>query len=758
MRVCRRARLPGLRGRLGDLSVALDNCSLPLRRDLLEPPLIVHDSLEDVQNRLRDSVSTYLLQHADNPVAWWPWCDEAFEEARRRDVPVLLSVGYAACHWCHVMAHESFEDSETAAYLNEHMVAIKVDREERPDIDAVYMTATQAMTGQGGWPMTCVLTPDGEPFFCGTYFPDRPRHGMPAFRQVLEALVDAWRTRRDDIDRIGSEVVRQLQGATLSASDAPLWPAELDAAAALLRTQRDEPAGGFGVAPKFPPSMVLEFLLRQHARTGSEAVLAMVDETCEAMARGGMYDQLGGGFARYSVDRHWVVPHFEKMLYDNALLLRVYLHWWHATGSALGRRIAEETADFLLRELATPQGGLASALDADSVDASGRSSEGAFYVWTPDQLREVLGPDDGSWAAELLTDTAAGTFEEGASTLQLRSDPDDVERWAALRQRLLAARDDRIRPGLDDKVVAAWNGLAITALAEAGVGLERPDLVEAARRAGELLASVHLGSDRGGAARGSEGDGGAAGEAGAAVVQETGAVGPPGSGVSQDPAVLWRTSRGGVRGASAGVLDDYGCVAAGFLSLLGVTGDPIWLERAGALLDRALDVFGDDAGGFFDTASDAEPLVLRPRDLSDNATPSGTAALADALVTYAAVAGSDRHRAAAEAGVATAADLARQAPRFAGWTLAVAEAVVAGPEQIAVVGPDDDPGRGALHRAALRRRSPGAVVVAGRPDVAAVPLLAGRAMVDGQSAAYVCRDFVCLRPETDPAAVVGGGA
>jgi uncharacterized protein YyaL (SSP411 family) len=671
-----------------------------------------------MQNRLQNSVSPYLLQHADNPVAWWPWCDEAFEEAKRRDVPVLLSVGYAACHWCHVMAHESFEDPETAAYLNEHMVAIKVDREERPDIDAVYMTATQAMTGQGGWPMTCVLTPDGEPFFCGTYFPDRPRHGMPSFRQVLEALVDAWRTRRDEIDRIGSEVIRRLRAAASSASGTALGPAELDAAAALLGTQRDEQAGGFGTAPKFPPSMVLEFLLRQHARTGSEAALAMVDETCEAMARGGMYDQLGGGFARYSVDRHWVVPHFEKMLYDNAFLLRVYLDWWHATGSPLGRRIAEETADFLLRELSTEQGGFASALDADSLDASGRSVEGAFYVWTPDQLREVLGPDDASWAAELLTVTAAGTFEAGASTLQLRSDPDDADRWASVRQRLLAARDDRMRPGRDDKVVAAWNGLAVTALAEAGVGLERPDLVDAARRAGELLAAVHL----------EEPDG-----------------------------RLWRTSRDGVRGASAGVLDDYGCVAAGFLSLLGVTGDPIWLERAGALLDRALDVFGDDAGGFFDTASDAEALVLRPKDASDNATPSGTAALADALVTYAAVAGSDRHRAAAEAGLATAADLARQVPRFAGWTLAVAEAVAAGPEQIAVVGPDDDPGRGALHRAALRRPSPGAVVVAGRPDVAAVPLLAGRALVDGQSAAYVCRDFVCLRPETDPVAVVGGG-
>jgi uncharacterized protein YyaL (SSP411 family) len=717
-------------------------------------------------NRLADATSPYLLQHADNPVDWWPWSDEAFEEARRRDVPVLLSVGYAACHWCHVMAHESFEDPETAGYLNEHMVAIKVDREERPDVDAVYMTATQAMTGQGGWPMTCALTPDGEPFFCGTYFPDRPRHGMPSFRQLLETLVEAWRTRRDEIDRVGAEVVRRLREATPGADGAGatgsgseglaatgLGPAELDAAAGLLRTQLDE-AGGFGTAPKFPPSMVLEFLLRQHARTGSEAALAMVERTCEAMARGGMYDQLGGGFARYSVDRHWVVPHFEKMLYDNALLLRVYLHWWHATGAPLGRRIAEETADFLLAELRTDQGGFASALDADSPDESGHSVEGAYYVWTPAQLEDVLGPDDAAWAGELLSVTADGTFEHGASTLQLRTDPDDPDRWAAVRARLLAARAERARPGRDDKVVAAWNGLAVTALAEAGIGLERPDLVDAARRAGELIADVHLEGADGGAAGPDEAAAGAAGEA--EPGQATGAIGSRGGGVSPDRAAtqLWRTSRDGVRGPGAGVLDDYGCVAAGFVSLLGVTGDPIWLERAGALLDRALDAFGDGTGGFFDTASDSERLVLRPRDASDNATPSGVASLADALLSYAAVAGSDRHRESAGQALATAAELARQVPRFAGWTLAVAEASVAGPEEIAVVGPPEDPALAALHRAALRRSSPGAVVVAGRPDAAGVPLLAGRALVEGRPAAYVCRDFVCLRPVTDPTALL----
>ncbi len=667
-------------------------------------------------NRLADATSPYLLQHADNPVDWWPWSEEAFAEARSRDVPVLLSIGYAACHWCHVMAHESFEDAETAAYLNEHMVAIKVDREERPDIDAVYMTATQAMTGQGGWPMTCVLTPAGEPFFCGTYFPDRPRHGMPSFRQLLEALVDAWRNRRDQIDRVGSEVVERLREVTTQSSGGALGPVELDAATALLRSQFDPEAGGFGSAPKFPPSMVLEFLLRQHARTGSDLTLSMIEQTCEAMARGGMYDQLGGGFARYSVDRDWVVPHFEKMLYDNALLLRVYLHWWRSTGSPLGRRIAEETADFLLRELGTEQGAFASALDADSLDDSGRSVEGAFYAWTPAQLREVLGDADGDWTADLLSVTAGGTFEHGTSTLQLRSEPDDPERWARVRERLFDARAGRARPARDDKVVAAWNGLAVTALAEAGLGLERPDLVAAAERAGELLVEVHL-----------DGDG--------------------------DGERLWRTSRDGRRGTNAGVLDDNGCVAAGFLSLLGATGDAVWLERAGRLLDRALDAFADGTGGFYDTAADAEQLVLRPRDASDNASPAGISAVADALVTYAAVAGSSRHRAAADGAIAAAADLARQAPRFAGWTLAVAEAAVAGPEQIAVVGPPSDPALDAMHRAAWRRGSPGAVVVSGRPDDAAIPLLSGRDLVEGRPAAYVCRDFVCLRPVTDPAAV-----
>ncbi|MDQ3628337.1 MAG: thioredoxin domain-containing protein, partial [Actinomycetota bacterium] len=570
-----------------------------------------------MSNRLEGSTSPYLLQHEDNPVEWWPWGSDAFAEAERRDVPVLLSIGYAACHWCHVMAHESFEDASTAAYMNENFVNVKVDREERPDVDAVYMTATQAMTGQGGWPMTCVLTHGGEPFFCGTYFPDLPRQGMPAFGQVLQALVDAWQNRRDEVTRIGAEVVERLQAATATVGAEggdPLQAPELDAAVDRLAESFDAQVGGFGAAPKFPPSMVLEHLLRQHARTEDAGSLAMVSATCRAMARGGVYDQLAGGFARYSVDRSWVVPHFEKMLYDNAQLARVYLHWWRATGDPLGARVVAETADFCIRELGTGQGGFASALDADSLDPSGVSVEGAFYAWRPAQLREVLGEQDCAWAARLLEVTEAGTFEHGFSTLQMHTDADDAQRWERVRGQLLEAREHRARPTRDDKVVAAWNGLMISALVEAGVLLGRPDLLSAGVRAGDLLWSLHVDAD----------------------------------------GTLWRTSRDGRRGDNRGVLEDHGCVAAGFLALLGATGDPVWLERSGALLDRALDVFADGSGGFYDTAADAEQLVLRPRDASDNASPSGVSSLADALLTYAAVTGSGRHHDAARAAVASA--------------------------------------------------------------------------------------------------------
>jgi uncharacterized protein YyaL (SSP411 family) len=663
-------------------------------------------------NRLVDSTSPYLVQHADNPVDWWEWGPEALAVAQELDRPILLSVGYAACHWCHVMAHESFEDPATAAYMNDHFVNIKVDREERPDIDAVYMRATQAMTGQGGWPMTCILTPDGEPFFAGTYFPAEPRQGMPAFTQVLQALADAWENRRDDVRAVSADVIGHLKQSTDSgghAIDAGALDADaLDAAAATLSTQHDDEAGGFGSSPKFPPSMVLEFLLRQHARTGDARALEMVTTTCEAMARGGLYDQLGGGFARYGVDRFWRVPHFEKMLYDNAQLLRVYLHLWRQSGSPIAERVARETARFLVDELGTAEGGFASALDADS-----DGDEGTFYVWNPDQLRSVLGAEDGAWAESLLGVSGEGTFERGFSTLQLLDDPDDADRWADVRTRLFTARAERTRPARDDKVVAAWNGLAITALAEASVLLDDPALGEAAVAAATLLAEGHRAGDHG--------------------------------------ATFVRASRDGVAGRHAAVLEDHGCVAEAFGAVLGITGDPIWLDRARVLLDSVLEHFTAPGGGFFDTADDAEALVVRPQDVSDNASPSGTSSVVAALVAFAAVTGEHRYREAAEAALATAAEVARQAPRFAGWSLAAAEAMLAGPAEVAVVGPRPD--RDALHRAALRLTTPGAVVVAAEAGTP-LALFDGRTEVDGEPAAYVCRDFVCRIPVTDPTALV----
>lgn len=669
-------------------------------------------------NRLATATSPYLRQHADNPVDWFTWGEEAFAEARRRDVPILLSVGYSACHWCHVMAHESFEDEATAATMNSHFVNIKVDREERPDVDAVYMEATQAMTGQGGWPMTCFLTPTGEPFYCGTYFPPVPHHGLPAFGQVLEAVERTWRERRADLVESAASIVAQLSGTRFPSGEAP-DATLLDQAVEALRADFDPRHGGFGGAPKFPPSMVLEFLLRAATRGGSgQQALAMAEQTCERMARGGMYDQLGGGFARYSVDQAWVVPHFEKMLYDNALLLRVYLHWWRLTGAPLAERVVRETADFLIRELRTEEGGFASALDADS-----EGVEGKFYAWTPGGLTEVLGEVDGAAAAELFVVTDQGTFEHGTSTLQLPRDPGDAEWFAGVRARLARARETRVRPGRDDKVVAAWNGLAVAALAEAGALLAEPSYVEAARDAAELLVRLHTDS---------------AGR-------------------------LVRTSRDGQAGTSPGVLEDYADVAEGYLALLSVTGEPIWLARAGGLLDVVLDRFGDGDGGFFDTADDAERLVRRPQDPTDNATPSGRSSAAGALLSYAALTGSTRHREAAGDALGVSGRLATRAPRAAGWGLAVAEALVAGPVEVAVVGASGDPDRAALHRLALRSPAPGAVVVVGAPDArdpdtaaqtgqngaGRVPLLAHRGLLEGKAAAYVCRDFVCERPVTD---------
>lgn len=666
-------------------------------------------------DRLRDATSPYLRQHADNPVDWFEWGEDAFVEAARRGVPLLVSVGYAACHWCHVMAHESFEDPAIAALMDAHFVCVKVDREERPDVDAVYMTATQALTGSGGWPMTVFATPEGEPFFCGTYYPPRRVGQMPAFTEVLGAVAEAWRTRRDDVVTSAGAITQAL--ASIRSDDpgpAPALDRVGQPALAALALTADTAHGGFGLAPKFPPSSVLEWLLRRHARTGDPLAWELAERTLEGMARGGLYDQLAGGFARYSVDATWTVPHFEKMLADNAMLLRVYLHAWRASGSPLAHRVATETADWLLGELRTPEGGFASSLDADTA-----AGEGAHAVWTPGELTAVLGPDDGTWAATVLGVTAAGTFEHGTSVLQLREDPDDPARFERVRARLRAAREARPRPARDDKVVTAWNGLAVAALAEAGALLERDDVLDAAVGAAELLVTTHLRTAADGSAR------------------------------------LVRASRDGRPGSAPGVLEDYADVAEGLLALVGVTGDPRWADHAGSILETVLTHFADTGGGLFDTADDeTDPVVgrlRRPRDPADGPTPSGTAAAAGALLTYGALTGSLRHREAAEAALGDPLRLAARHPLAAGWALAVAEALVDGPREVAVVGPRDDPATLALHREALRSGAPGVVVALGDGGPAAeLPLLRDRGLVDGRPAAYVCRGFVCDRPTTDP--------
>ena len=650
-------------------------------------------------NRLAQSTSPYLLQHADNPVDWWEWGDEAFAEARRRDVPVLLSIGYAACHWCHVMAHESFEDERVAAAVNADFVAVKVDREERPDVDAVYMNATTTLTGHGGWPMTCVLTPDGDPFFAGTYFP------REQFLSLLANVSTVWTQQRSEVIASGAHIAGRLREMTAPAVPQPVTQESLATAVTLLRRHHDQARGGFGGAPKFPPSMVLEFLLRHHARTGDADALAMARGTADAMARGGIYDQLAGGFSRYAVDADWVVPHFEKMLYDNAQLLRVYAHLWRSTADPLARRIASETADFIVGDLGTSEGGFASAFDADTL-VDGVGVEGATYVWTPDQLAEVLGPEDGARAAALLSVTAHGTFEHGSSTLQLREDPDDAAWWDGAREALLEARRERPQPGLDDKVVTSWNGLAIAGLADAGVLLDRPDLVHAAVRCAEFVVTTHVVDGR-----------------------------------------LRRASRHGVVGGAAAVADDHGNLAEGLLALHQATGDARWLAVAGDLLEVARVHFRDDEGQVHDTADDAEPLFTRPRSQADNAEPSGVSALAGAWLTQAALTGSPSHRALADEALSSVGALATRDPRFAGWALAVAEAAVAGPLQVAVVGEGD--AAESLLDLARRSTSPGLVLAHGRPDAPGQPLLESRPLVGGVPAAYVCRGFVCDVPVTD---------
>lgn len=659
-------------------------------------------------NRLVGASSPYLLQHADNPVDWWPWGEEAFAEARRRDVPVLISVGYAACHWCHVMAHESFEDVGIADLVNASFVAIKVDREERPDVDAVYMAATQAMTGQGGWPMTVFAAPDGSPFLCGTYFP------RDQFGKLLVAVAEAWRDQREAIVEQGAAVIEAITPGVLGPA-VPVTEEMLGAAAAALTRSHDQRYGGFGQGgPKFPPHLALHFLLRHYQRTGDKTVIEVVRHTAEAMARGGIYDQVGGGFHRYAVDGHWTVPHFEKMLYDNALLLRVYTQLWRLTGDPLAGRIAGETYGFLVHSMTTPEGGLFSSWDADTDGV-----EGTTYVWTPAQLVEVLGEQDAAFAADLFEVTPEGSFEHGSSVLRLARDIDDADpevrdRWRRVRRAMSDARDQRPQPATDDKVIASWAGMAITAMCEyvqveSAMPVDHgwaPEELVVPIRAAALLAMLHL--------------------------------------VESDGDVrLRRVSLAGSVGEPVGVLDDYGCVAEAFCAVHQLTGDPRWLGYAEVLLEVAITRFADGEGGFFDTADDAEKLVTRPADPTDNATPGGLAAVASALITYAALTGSTRHREIAEAALARVAPLIERHPRFAGASAAAAEALLGGPVEIAIV--TDDPAH-ELVTTAIRLAPPGAVIVVGEADKPGVPLLEGRSMIGGTPTAYVCRGFVCDRP------------
>jgi uncharacterized protein YyaL (SSP411 family) len=631
-------------------------------------------------NRLAHETSPYLLQHADNPVDWYPWGEEAFAKARAEDKPILLSVGYAACHWCHVMEHESFEDDETAAVMNERFVNVKVDREERPDVDSLYMDAVVALTGQGGWPMTVFLTPEGEPFLGGTYYPPEPRFGLPSFRQVLVAVSDAYAQRRGDVTNQAKAIVEAVRRAgEIAPSGEPLTESMLGEAARALGRQFDSEWGGWGGAPKFPQPSVLEFLLRMHLR-GDEDALPMVTATLDAMAAGGMYDLVGGGFHRYSVDREWLVPHFEKMLYDNALLAATYLHAWVVTKEERYRRVAEETLDYMLRELRLPEGGFASAQDADT-----EGVEGLTFTWTPDEgvREELLHP-----------------FEHGRFII--RGELSDEE-----RQRLFELREQRPKPLRDDKAIAAWNGLALAALAEAGRRLERDDYLDAARALGDFL------------------------------------LGP----LSTEGARLHRTFRA-EQAKGTGYLEDYADVAHGLLELHVATGELRWLEEANRLARLAVDLFADEErGGFYLSPADGEELVARKKDLEDQPTPSGNSMLALVLLELARIYGDEElERPAVSVFRIVHAALTR-VPLAFGHALSALELHFSAPREIAIVGPVDSP----VARAALEAFQPDTVVAVGPSED--VPLLVGKGLVDGKPAVYVCERFACRAPVTDPAAL-----
>ena len=673
-------------------------------------------------NRLMHETSPYLLQHRDNPVDWYPWGEEAFARARDEDKPLLLSVGYSACHWCHVMAHESFEHGATAALMNELFVNVKVDREERPDVDDIYMQAVQALSGHGGWPMTVFLLPDGRPFYGGTYYPPEPRMGMPAFRDLLRGVEDAYRNRRDEVDRAAGSLTGALGRLALNIGG----PAEmlneelLDAAAAGVLRNFDARHGGFGGAPKFPQPMTIEFLLRSHLRTGDRRALHAAELTLTKMARGGMYDQIGGGFHRYSVDAVWLVPHFEKMLYDNAQLARCYLHAWQVTDEPLYREIAEQTYDYILREMTHPGGGFFSATDADS-----EGEEGRFFVWDMAELQEVLG-EEADLACEYWGVSAGGNFE-GSNILNVATDPAEVAatfgigeaqlagKIETMRAKLYAARVERVHPGLDDKVLSAWNGMMLASLAEAARALQRPDWRDAAIRNGEFLLA-HL---------------------------------------RRDDGRLLRTHKDGASQVN-GFLEDYANLCDGLLELYQTTWDERWFRAARELADLALAHFAADGGGFFDTSDDHETLIVRPRNLQDNATPSGSAMLARQLLRLSAWTGESRYREAAVAALRLLVEALRAYPQAFGEALNAVDMLVAGMQEVAIVGVPDEEGCAALVRELRSRWRPNSVAALSGPaesDESALPLLRGRVKIDGRATAYVCRNFACQLPVTEVSAL-----
>jgi len=678
-------------------------------------------------NRLANETSPYLLQHARNPVDWFPWGDEALRKAADEDKPIFLSIGYAACHWCHVMERESFEDDETAALMNEHFVSIKVDREERPDLDGIYMDAVQAMTGQGGWPLSAFVTPSGEPFYAGTYFPPEPRHGMPAFRDLLEGIVEAWRERRDEVVQQGQRVAAAIaRASSVPSSGAALDESVALAASAGLRRTFDGRWGGFGGAPKFPQPMTLEFLLRRAVRGGPDAneALQSVTTTLDRMAAGGIYDHLGGGFARYSTDERWHVPHFEKMLYDNAQLLQVYTRVWQVTGTDRYRTVAHETAGYLLREMQHPEGGFFSSQDADS-----EGVEGKFFTWSWAELTGLVGgpvaralgaTPEGNWAGEdgptnvlwRPRSAAEVATETGLDAAELAAEVGDARRV------LFARREGRVHPATDDKVLAAWNGMAIAALAEAGRVLDEPSYVTAASRAATFVLA-HL----------------------------------------RDPSGrLLRSWRDGVAGRP-GFADDHAIMASACLTLFETTFDVAWFDRAMELTGELLRLFPDrEAGGFFQTGADADALLVRPKELYDNATPSGNSVAADVLLRLSAFTGDATFEEEALSALRLVADALGRAPGAFGQALSAVDRFLGPTRAVAIVGELEDEDTRALVAEVNRRRfRPNLVLAVGAADDAearrAIPLLRDRAAVGGRATAYVCEGFSCRLPLTDAQAL-----